>query len=481
MTAKNLITAWGETRSTSEWARDERCQVSRKGLMKRLAQGQSPEEAMSKEGRRKYEAFGVSKTIKEWSEDERCLVPFHNLYQRILYGWDVERALSEPVNMQPTYQAFGENKTLAEWALDARCVHGDRNILSSRLHMGWDIEMAITTTNSPYNQKHLAFGETKTTKRWSEDSRCEVPQDVLKSRLSYGWSTEQAITRPFGYVGSRPEEDLADFVGSLGLGIETNTRKIIPPYELDIYIPEKRIAIEFNGLYWHNEDHVDKDYHYVKWRLCRDEGIQLIQIWEDDWRDKRPIVEASICNKLSLFSESIAARKTEVIRLVPSEAKGFLDMHHIQGGVSSSVVYGLVHRGSVVACAAFKKEKPRVYTLVRFASSTRVQGGFSKLLKHFVTNHDFSQLKTFADLTISDGSLYKTTGWIEDGFIQPDYKYVANNTRVHKFNYRRKRFETDPTLRYDPGMSESELAKLNSLKRIYDAGKIRFIYDGIRK
>jgi very-short-patch-repair endonuclease len=61
-----------------------------------------------------------------------------------------------------------------------------------------------------------------------------------------------------------------------------NSRKIIQPYELDIYIPKKKIAIEFNGLYWHSSERKEKDYHYQKYKKCKEKGIKLIQIFEDD-------------------------------------------------------------------------------------------------------------------------------------------------------------------------------------------------------
>ena len=81
---------------------------------------------------------------------------------------------------------------------------------------------------------------------------------------------------------------------------------------------------------------------------------------------------------------------------------------------------------------------------------------------------------TLADITLGSGGLYKTTGWVEDKLLRPDYSYVIRNSRVHKFNYRVQRFKTDSGLLFEEGMTESELAELNNLIRVYDAGKIRF-------
>ena len=82
---------------------------------------------------------------------------------------------------------------------------------------------------------------------------------------------------------------------------------------------------------------------------------------------------------------------------------------------------------------------------------------------------------TFADHQVSKGGLYERLGFTLDKEIPPDYSYVVNNKRTHKFNYRKKRFLTDPQLTYVEGLYEKELARLNGLPRIWDSGKTRYI------
>lgn len=86
---------------------------------------------------------------------------------------------------------------------------------------------------------------------------------------------------------SKPEIEVQEFVKSLKFQIETNSKKIIKPYELDIYIPELNKAIEFNGTYWHydrsNPKCKPKGYHGMKSKLCRDKNIKLLHIREDLW------------------------------------------------------------------------------------------------------------------------------------------------------------------------------------------------------
>lgn len=60
-----------------------------------------------------------------------------------------------------------------------------------------------------------------------------------------------------------------------------NTKSIIYPYELDIYLPDIKLAIEFNGIYYHSIYHgTSKEYHLNKSLRCREKGIRLIHIYE---------------------------------------------------------------------------------------------------------------------------------------------------------------------------------------------------------
>lgn len=105
-----------------------------------------------------------------------------------------------------------------------------------------------------------------------------------------------------GSMTSKEEESFASFLSSLlpNTEIRRSVRGLIYPQEVDIYIPSKQVAIEFNGLYWHSEKAgKDKDYHYNKWLSCKNKGVQLITVWEDDWRYRRDAVTQYITEILS--------------------------------------------------------------------------------------------------------------------------------------------------------------------------------------
>ena len=252
--------------------------------------------------------------------------------------------------------------------------------------------------------------------------------------------------------------------------------------ELDIYIPDLHLAIEFNGLYWHTEEHgKDRSYHHNKWKQCRDQGIQLITIWEDEWRDKKDIVKSMLVHKLGVSQDRrVYARKTVLTPLESSMARSFLDSYHIQGFCSGSAYFGLYDDSNeLIAVSVWRKNKNILY-LDRYATSCTVVGGMGKMLKkgkELAREYGYDKIVTFSDHQVSDGGLYDKLGFDKDKEIPPDYRYFVQRERRHKFGYRLKRFKNDPHLIYKEGLTEKELARLNGLERIWDCGKTRWVMD----
>lgn len=100
--------------------------------------------------------------------------------------------------------------------------------------------------------------------------------------------------------GSCPENELADFIHNLGFDIVRNTRKVIPPLELDVVLPRERIAFEFNGIFWHSEQAGKAfQYHQNKTLMAQRSGYRLFHVYESDWDINRNSVEEKICRILS--------------------------------------------------------------------------------------------------------------------------------------------------------------------------------------
>lgn len=279
------------------------------------------------------------------------------------------------------------------------------------------------------------------------------------------------------------------WLDNAGIEYLTNVRDVIYPKELDIYIPSKKVAIEINGIYWHSDKEKPKDYHMNKFKECRKQGIQLIQIWED-WMVHNPeIVRSFLLTKLGCCENTIYARKTELREVPSKEASSFLDENHIQGHCNSKYSYGLYYNDELVSLMTFgcnrgsisknTKKSSSEYELLRFCNKldTHVIGGASKLLQHFIKTFNPSQIISYASCDISDGNLYKTLGFESTGGITRSYWYIDPESyrRYHRTSFTKTAIVKKGIKESNGSWTEFEAMDEAGYIRIYDAGQMRWV------
>lgn len=323
------------------------------------------------------------------------------------------------------------------------------------------------------------------------DFECRICKTIRKNELNEGTNFRCYFCKPRIDSGgqSKIEKEMEDYCRSLFDDIEVQSRKIIPPLEIDVYIPLKQIAIEHHGLYWHSEQNKSsRFYHKKKSELCQEKGIRLIQIFEDEWRDKKQIVKSRLKHICGLTKYKIYGRKCKIERITNNSLKKkFLDKYHIQGNDKSLVYYGLYYKNRLVSLMTFgplrnalgnKTKQENVWELVRYCtiSNFTVVGGAHKLLKHFLTIHKPLKIVTYADARWSVGNLYEQIGFKKVGMTLPNYFYIVNNKRMHRFSFQKHTLK-DKLKRYDPNLSEIENMKNNGYYRIWDCGHHKFELD----
>jgi very-short-patch-repair endonuclease len=193
---------------------------------------------------------------------------------------------------------------------------------------------------------------------------------------------------------SKGEKEVEEFLLSLQLHVESSNRSLIHPYELDLYIPDHKIAIEYDGKFYHSEGYKDKKYHLMKTEMCEEQGIQLIHIFDDEWELQRDKVKnrlKSICGMGTRYH----ARKCTVKPIGHAQAKQFCDQHHTQNYGQSLIKLGLFHDDVLISVMTFSKlniskggkNKIGSWELNRFCSMGNVVGGAGKLLAYFKKNY----------------------------------------------------------------------------------------------
>lgn len=283
---------------------------------------------------------------------------------------------------------------------------------------------------------------------------------------------------------TRPHKSVEAFVQSLGIEFESNTRSVIPPKELDVYIPSKALAIELNGTYWHaltgKEPPAEKKSHLLKYQLCRDRGISLLQIDEHEWTNAgtKAIWESIIASKAGLQLK-VAARKTAFKEISASEADAFLCSNHLQGTTLHRWRYGLFFQGGLVGVIVFAEHEKRSINLSRlaFKANLTVVGGARKLFVNAVSLlPPGKDIVTFSNNRYSSGSVYPILGFQRDAAVPPSYQWFFKNRVHNKRMFRHSRLAVALGNGYNPNETEHQNMYRNGGRCLYDAGYQRWLF-----
>jgi len=276
------------------------------------------------------------------------------------------------------------------------------------------------------------------------------------------------------------EKEITNYLNELGItNIVTNTRKLISK-EIDIYLPDYNLAIEFNGVYWHHDQipHIDKQYHYNKFKECEDKNIELFTIFSDSWDSKKEIWKKKIKQKLGLSSHRVYARKCTVREINPKETRIILDNNHVQGYCPSQIAFGLYEADTeLVAVMTFSNKRTGIgkdrgsnsYELVRYVTSKTVVGGAGKLLTAFKKKYNPDIIYSYSDNRYSTGNLYKKLGFELEKENKCGYWYYDSSSKksYHRFKFTKFRLVE---MGFDNTLTEYEIMKNLGYMRIWDCG-----------
>lgn len=298
------------------------------------------------------------------------------------------------------------------------------------------------------------------------------------------------------YQYSRMEDELYDFLSEhiSTKDIIRNTYAVIPPYELDVYLPNYNLAIECDPTSTHNSTlgiykspPKDSNYHKMKTDLCESVGVRLIHIFGYDWINHKDTCKSIILNALGLTTIRYYARKLNVQLVSGNDAHIFLSENHRQGAVHCKVRLGLYCADELVALMTFSKLRHTIGTgnddtsecweLVRFCNKnyTSVVGGASKLLSYFIKNYSPKEIRSFSDRAHTTGALYRALGFTELRRSDPGYVWVSQKTNkaYSRYNAQKQniaKFLHDPNV--DLSKTEVAIMSEHGYVQVYDSGTI---------
>lgn len=275
------------------------------------------------------------------------------------------------------------------------------------------------------------------------------------------------------------EYEIIDFLDEFNIDYNHRYSKLGP--EMDIYIPNHDLGIEFNGLYWHSDIYKDKKYHLKKTKYYNEIGIKLIHIYEDEWYDdvKRNILKSLIlssCN-VSINKTIEYARKLNVVELdhkpaTLSKIRNFYNENHLQGYRDASIHIALVDENfDIIECMSFgypyygNKNGPNYhYELIRHCTKMfhNVVGGKERIFKYFINHYPYNN--TFKNYTVSYCDIDKFSG---KSYEELGFTLINHSIQVWGI-------EDNYTRRVNRNPSDNEYFK--SIPKIYGCGNNTYVY-----
>lgn len=294
----------------------------------------------------------------------------------------------------------------------------------------------------------------------------------------YSWTPDEGCRMCMPKNVSIGEVELREFIYSLDQNTEINCRNLIHPYEIDIFSSEKRIGIEYNGLYWHSEQRgKDEYYHYDKYSRAKEQDIKLIQIFEDEWYSKKDIIKSIIMSKFNNSPNRIYARQCDVALISNEDSNQFIKKNHLYGNhkqFKNDLSYGLYFHGELIMVMTVVHNELFQYEIKRLCSKLRysVAGGFTKMLSSFIKDNSPQSIMSYADLRFGDGTVYKQAGFEMLEKTRPAAWYFQNTGNLN--NLKRRSWRS--IMRNYSGKNIKKQAFDDGYYTIYDCGHNKWLW-----
>jgi hypothetical protein len=307
--------------------------------------------------------------------------------------------------------------------------------------------------------------------------RCDTCGHEFSKRFDYACPPVCRVCHPVQttYL-SKQEQSVADWIRANYAGpVIQSDRSIINPWQLDIVLPDLKVAIEYCGLYWHSELSSGKhwQYHAEKTRLCEQKGYRLITMFSDEWLQKHDQTCSKLHSILGVQTQKVHARRCSVEQIDRTTAESFHNLYHIQGSPSRlGVNLALMHNNQPVMMSSWVRKNTNQWELVRLSSSVRVVGGAGRLLANFVKLFQPQIIVSFSDNRWSQGQMYAQLGFKLQSHVPPMQHYVQNyQTRFHKLAFAKSKI-----VQPDESVTEWQRMQQMGFDRIWDCGKKKWVW-----
>lgn len=251
------------------------------------------------------------------------------------------------------------------------------------------------------------------------------------------------------FSSSCQEIELQNFIKNNYNGnISFNCRDLINK-EIDVYIPDLKLALELNGLYWHSDKYLSKDSHLNKTEECEKLGIKLIHIWEDDWLYRKDLIKSIILFLLKNLKKP-EINNVRIDRIDARESKDFIEKYDIKNYIQSDINIGLYSDKILISVLCLNR-KNESFIINNFCSITYVD---HTIYKKLIFEYFINEFKP-ENIIIEINRSYDIDNYYDLGFIT----YRKTKPNCYSIKNRKKHKDIE-----------------NNLNKIYDSGNIIYSF-----
>ena len=131
----------------------------------------------------------------------------------------------------------------------------------------------------PYNLTLIEYN-----KKESVKIKCNICNNIMETRTQFIYQRIKKSLCPCSFCQPKPtqtsfrETEFKEYIKSIYHNtLLENDRNILKGKEIDIYLPDLKLGLEFDGIYWHADSRF-----YKEDEIIYRKGLSAKQIWEKD-------------------------------------------------------------------------------------------------------------------------------------------------------------------------------------------------------
>lgn len=277
---------------------------------------------------------------------------------------------------------------------------------------------------------------------------------------------------------AKAKGEILQFLTEHGAEAVTDEASLVTGQVIDVFVPSKKLAIEYVGLYNHsllcgirNKDH------QVRLDACTKAGLKFLSIYEDEWRDRNDLVRSMITHRLGINVRRFDARKLTLRPLSKPEAETFFEANHLEGNARSTVVFGLLTGDEVVAAMALRRpfhngnaaRMEVARSVVKLGCNVRGWiGRLTKACGDWALKAGKEGLMTYVDARVGFGEGYRQGGWrVYKESTGVRFWWTDFNDRYNRFKHK-----ANP----EKGLTQRQVADAAGVVEIYGCTNSMWFY-----